>query len=507
MAQLATYGTADVVLTGSPQITYFKQTYRRHTNFAMESIENAFAGPVDFGRRASCQISRNGDLVYKIWLQVTLPDLCAYDITPAPVEGGSERNTVDATTKLRYNATTRGYYKNNSGVDGTQVAFFNSSDGKYYATYSAGVFSNHIVTWPYMIASNTNYDNSTAWSVPAQRVRWCNGVGYALIEELELEIGGNKIDKHYSDWWDIYSELTENEEKRQGLWDMVGKYDTNAYNSTYSRDQSRQRTYYIPLTFCFQRTPGLAIPLVALQYHNINVNVTFRNYLEVIKTNLLYASDTTKITSLNAKSGGAIPSFVDCKLYVDYLYLDQEERRRFASIPHEYLVETLQFLGDQPIAPDTTNQKIQLTFSHPVKELIWVYQPLENYTVDPYSGNKLFEYSMTDALYAADDPVDSVKLLINGHDRFTTRPGAYFRLVQPYQHHTRVPSKKIYTYCFALNPEDAQPSGSINYSRIDTSQLHLYFNSHVTQGRVRVYATSYNVLRIASGQAGLAFSS
>ena len=504
MAQLATYGTADIVLTGSPQITYFKLVYRRHTNFAMESLENAFSGPVDFDRQATCQISRNGDLIYKMWLQVTLPDLCSFDITPAPTINTNEGNTVDATTKLRYNATTRGYYRNNSGVDGTQIAYYNTNNGKYYTESG---FTNEIVTWPYMIARDTNYNNSTTWVIPSQRVRWCNGVGYALMKELEIEIGGNKIDKHYSDWWDIYSELTEKEEKRQGLWDMVGKYDVDTYNSTYSREQSRQRTYYIPLTFCFQRTPGLAIPLIALQYHNINVNVWFRNYLDIIKTNLLYASDSTTISSLTSKTGGRIPSFVDCKLYVDFLYLDAEERRRFSSIPHEYLIETLQFLGDQPIDTGTTNQKIQLTFSHPVKELIWTYTPLENYNVNTYSGNKIFEYSMTDQQYAAEDPVDSVKLLINGQDRFTTRPGAYFRLVQPYQHHTRVPSKKIYTYSFALNPEDAQPSGSINYSRIDSSQLQLFFNSNITQGRIRVYATSYNVLRIASGQGGLAFSS
>jgi hypothetical protein len=435
-----------------------------------------------------------------MWLQVTLPDLCSFDITPAPTINTNEGNTVDATTKLTYNATTRNYAKAN----GTVVAYYNTNNGKYYTESG---FTNEIVTWPYMIARDTNYNNSTTWVIPSQRVRWCNGVGYALMKELEIEIGGNKIDKHYSDWWDIYSELTEKEEKRQGLWDMVGKYDVDTYNSTYSREQSRQRTYYIPLTFCFQRTPGLAIPLIALQYHNINVNVWFRNYLDIIKTNLLYASDSTTISSLTSKTGGRIPSFVDCKLYVDFLYLDAEERRRFSSIPHEYLIETLQFLGDQPIDTGTTNQKIQLTFSHPVKELIWTYTPLENYNVNTYSGNKIFEYSMTDQQYAAEDPVDSVKLLINGQDRFTTRPGAYFRLVQPYQHHTRVPSKKIYTYSFALNPEDAQPSGSINYSRIDSSQLQLFFNSNITQGRIRVYATSYNVLRIASGQGGLAFSS
>ena len=496
LAQLSSYGTADVVLTGDPQVTYFKNIFRRHTNFSVESIENAFAGPVDFGKKSTCQISRNGDLVYKIWLQVTLPDIGAFDVFPAPSEG----QTVDASAKLFYKAANKGYYKE-AGLS-SQVAFYNPANYKYYTSDS---YTTEIVTWPYMLAGDTNYNSSTTWSVPTQRVRWCNSIGYALVKEAEIEIGGNKIDKHFSDYWDIWSELTEKEEKRKGLWDMVGKYEETAYDTSYSRAQAEQRTLFVPLTFCFQKAPGLAIPLVSLQYHNINVNLEFRNYMELIKTNSDIHSAPTTITSFLSKSGNLPPSFVDCKLFSDFIYLDAEERRRFASIPHEYLIETLQCIGDQPVDTGTTSQKIQLTFSHPVKEIFWTYTPLANYSISPQTGNKIFDYSMPG--YPTTDPIDSVRLLINGGDRFSQRPGKYFRLVQPYQHHTRVPSKFIYTYSFSLNPEDLQPSGSINFSRIDTSQLHLNFNSLLTQGHIRVFASSYNVLRVASGQAGLAFAS
>lgn len=503
MAQLASYGQADVVLTGNPQITYWKLVYRRHTNFSVEAIESAFQGPVDFGKRATVQVPRNGDLVSRMWLQITLPDLLAYDIAPAPTEG----QTVDASSKLRYNTGTRGYYKNNSGSDGTQVAWYYA--GKYYTSSS---YTSEISTWPYMLASDTNYDNSTTWTRPTQRVRWCNSVGHALVSSCEIEIGGSRIDKHFSEWWDVWSELSEKEERRTGLWEMIGKYSSATYDvaatassgGAWTRDMSRQRTYFVPLTFCYNRSPGLSIPMVALQYHQININFEFRPYMELIRSYNLVSGTDTALTSLSSKSGALAPSFVDCKLYTDFVFLDTEERRRFASIPHEYLVEQLQFLGDEAVNNNALNRKFTLSFNHPVKELIMVYVPATAYAVDTKDGNSIFTYDVPDAATA--EPFETVKLLLNGHDRFSERPGAYFRLVQPYQHHTRVPTKKVYAYSFALQPEDFQPSGTCNFSRLDTAQLAVTMNAGCTLGRVKVYALGYNVLRIASGLSGLAFA-
>ena len=509
MAQLASYGQADVVLTGNPQITYWKLVYRRHTNFSVEAIESAFQGPVDFGKRATVQVPRNGDLVSRMWLQITLPDLLAYDIAPAPTEG----QTVDASVKLRYNTSTRGYYKNNDGVDGTQVAYYNTNNSKYY---TEGGFANEISTWPYMIAKEsgipaTLYNNSTVWSLPTQRVRWCNSVGHAIMSSCEIEIGGSRIDKHFSEWWDVWSELSEKEERRTGLWEMIGKYSAATYDvaasassgTAWTRDMSRQRTYFVPLTFCYNRSPGLSIPMVALQYHQININFEFRPYMELIRSyNLVDAVDTA-LTSLSSKSGALAPTFVDCKLYTDFVFLDTEERRRFASIPHEYLVEQLQFLGDEAVNSNALNRKITLNFNHPVKELIMVYVPATAYAVNTKDGNSIFTYDVADP---GAEPFETVKLLLNGHDRFSERPGAYFRLVQPYQHHTRVPTKKVYVYSFALSPEEFQPSGTCNFSRLDTAQLSVTMNAGCTLGRVKVYALGYNVLRIASGLSGLAFA-
>ena len=490
LAQLASFGTADVVLTGNPQITFFRLVYRRHTLFSIESIDNAFSGPVDFNKKATATLAKNGDLVHKVWLQVSLPDLAAYDVVPTPAEG----QTIDVTTVLYQKTSDKSWWKDSAKTT-YQVVWY--SAGKYYT--SSGL-TTEIVTWPYMLAdrSPAKDDVETEYTVPAQRVRWCNAVGYALMKSVEIEIGGQRIDKHYSEWWDIWSELSEKEERRAGLWAMVGKYDDAEYAATYLREQSAARTLYIPLTFCYNRVPGLSIPLVALQYNNVNFNIEFRPYMECIKSNV-------DCTALTAKSGGTAVTFDDCKLYVDYIYLDVEERRRFATIPHELLVEQLQFLGDESILASTLNRKVILNFTHPVKELVFVYTAATNYAADPKGGNSWFDYSMPDAPRTT-NPFSTVKLLINGHDRFSTRPGDYFKRVQTYQHHTRVPSKNIMVYSFALNPEDMQPSGSCNFTRLDTAHLQLTMNSALKDGKIKIYAVSYNILRISSGLAGLAFS-
>lgn len=479
LAQLASFGTADVVLTGNPQITFFRLVYRRHTLFSIESIDNAFSGPVDFNKKATATLAKNGDLVHKVWLQVSLPDLAAYNVTPTPEEG----QTVDATKTLTLNTTDGGYYLGN-------VQKVWKSGTKYYA--DSGL-TQEIVTWPYMLKSVSN-----VYTVPTQRVRWCNAVGYALMKSVEIEIGGQRIDKHYSEWWDIWSELSEKEERREGLWAMVGKYDDAAYADTYLREHAAARTLFIPLTFCYNRVPGLSIPLVALQYNNVNFNIEFRPYMECIKSNVA-------CTALTAKTGGTPVTFDDCRLYVDYIYLDVEERRRFATIPHELLVEQLQFLGDESVLASTLNRKVILNFTHPVKELVFVYTAAQNYASDPKDGNSWFDYSVPDAARSV-NPFSSVKLLINGHDRFGARPGDYFKRVQTYQHHTRVPSKNILVYSFALNPEDMQPSGSCNFTRLDTAHLQLAMNPALADGKIKIYALSYNILRISSGLAGLAFS-
>jgi hypothetical protein len=543
--QLVAYGAQDVYLTGNPQITFWKVTYRRHTNFSMEAIEQTFNGQADFGRRVTCTISRNGDLAFRTYLQVTLPEI----------------------NQSMKNAGTTGVY-----------------------------------------------------------ARWLDFPGEQLISQVEVEIGGQRIDRQYGDWMHIWNQLTLSKEQERGYFKMIG----NTTQLTFVTDPSfssidgpcdsdaprqvcaprnalPETTLYVPLQFWFCRNPGLALPLIALQYHEVKINLDLRPIDEclwaVSSLNCTDEQGQPLTTGTNKRVTQAYnQSLVAASLYVDYIFLDTDERRRFAQNPHEYLIEQLQFTGDESVG--SSSNKIKLNFNHPCKELIWVVQPDEN--VDYCSaldcstllfrtlGAQPFNYTdavdaLPNAIHAfagpnsvaaggldgvntsfidgsglfqnaggfdvspgtqwnsnenytapnfyvsgavgsavsdagtfvlaessldmhcwGENPVVTAKLQLNGQDRFSEREGSYFDVVQPFQHHTRNPDTGINVYSFALRPEEHQPSGSCNFSRIDNATLQLVLSNATVEGtktaKVRVYATNYNVLRVMSGMGGLAYS-
>ena len=514
LMQLVAYGAQDVYLTGNPQITFWKVTYRRHTNFAMESIEQTFNGQADFGRRVTCTISRNGDLAYRTYLQVTLPEI-----------------------------------------------------GQSLAT--GDVFA-----------------------------RWLDFPGEQLISQVEVEIGGQRIDRQYGDWMHIWNQLTLSKEQERGYFKMVGNTTQLTYvcdknfadvDGPCSADGVRQvcaprnalpeTTLYVPLQFWYCRNPGLALPLIALQYHEVKINLDIRNIEECLWAVGSIDGTGTKVPDAYKQSLAA------ASLFVDYIFLDTDERRRMAQNPHEYLIEQLQFTGDESVG--SSSNKIKLNLNHPCKELVWVVQPDANVdycaslTANTHLNNLLgaqpFNYTdafdaLPNAVHAfggasavsgangfvntsgyfedpfandganvsanalgttsdsgvsdagtfvlaetaldmhcwGENPVVVAKLQLNGQDRFSEREGTYFDLVQPFQHHTRAPDTGINVYSFALRPEEHQPSGTCNFSRIDNATLQLVLSNATVQGvntaKVRVYAVNYNVLRIMSGMGGLAYS-
>jgi len=567
--QLVAYGAQDVYLTGNPQITFWKVTYRRYTNFAMESIEQTFNGQADFGRRVTCTISRNGDLAYRTYLQVTLPEI-NQQMLPAgvnPIIMDPISNILDSQVGAA-----------NKGLD-------------------YGVFA-----------------------------RWLDFPGEQMVSMVEVEIGGQRIDRQYGDWMHIWNQLTLTAEQQRGYYKMVG----NTTQLTFITDPSfaavdgpcattaptqvcaprnalPETTLYVPFQFWYCRNPGLALPLIALQYHEIKINLDLRPIDECLwavsslTNNCTGAKTPTKVATAYQQS------LVAASLYVDYVFLDTDERRRMAQNPHEYLIEQLQFTGDESVG--SSSNKIKLNFNHPCKELIWVVQPDANvdYCASLICGTQLFSvlgaqpFNYTDAIdvlpngvhafagpgsvqgknafittaglfeqagatdavtfpgweYSApnfshsvlpdffglndvlpnseqfqssvsdagtfvltetsldmhcwgENPVVTAKLQLNGQDRFSEREGTYFDLVQPYQHHTRSPDTGINVYSFALRPEEHQPSGTCNFSRIDNATLQLVLSNATVGGtntaKVRVYATNYNVLRIMSGMGGLAYS-
>lgn len=287
--------------------------------------------------------------------------------------------------------------------------------------------------------------------------------------------------------------------------------------------------------------------------NNRKINLELRDARDCFWAGSTTDTGVNWTTNLSAVTVGSLAS---CSLFVDYIYLDTDERRRFAQVSHEYLIEQLQFTGDE--STSNTNNKVKLNFNHPCKELIWVVQRDENVTDQSGSvtaathalGKQWFNFTdkpdftyntagvwtgSNAALVGPGDrdagsmpgvaaggannvfvpvsfedgknPVSLAKLQLNGHDRFSERDGRYFNLVQPYQHHENVPKNGINVYSFALKPEEHQPSGTCNMSRIDNATLQLTLTpASVTGGstcKIRVYAVNYNVLRIMSGMGGL----
>lgn len=331
-------------------------------------------------------------------------------------------------------------------------------------------------------------------------------LGFKMIKYVELDIGGQVIDRLYGEWLKIWSGLTESTETRGLLTTMISApaqvtTDANCNGFGFKK-------LYIPLSFWFARNPGAALPLIALQYHEVKFNIVW-NTSEYLTTN--YARDGSDQTL--AQQPIAPPAPRQANLLIDYVYLDVEERRRMAQESHEYLIEQVQFNEDKGITAQNT--RVDLTFNHPVKELIWLLQETGNsnckYTS---SSNTTSPHAIGDTVftYLGEDESYRYSLQINGQDRVPALEGKYYTYVQPYQHHTGTNPSKVMCYSFAIRPEEHQPSGTCNFSRIDTATLVVNMDTAIDRANndstldCRVYAINYNVLRVMSGMAGLAYS-
>ena len=376
-------------------------------------------------------------------------------------------------------------------------------------------------------------------TTPNPDVTWSSGVqrrlGYALLQQIEVEIGGQIIDRHYGEWLYLWETLTADFNTAWKLDNLVGG-SLGGQSTGATACAGRPDVLYIPLQFWFNRNPGLALPLIALQYHEVRFNITLGN-----TTDLVSRGSGTITAAANA-----LPPLKDMALYIDYVYLDVDERRRFAQESHEYLIEQLQYEGQQQIT--TASARLDLTLNHPIKELIWVFQDAR-YTdctyvglVDDPNTSASSAYTMP---FTYNDIVNRARLQINGQDRFDERYGDYFWKVQPYQHHTAGgvnPNFSIQTsivdttntsardsvvqgrvnpinvYSFAIRPEEHQPSGTCNFSRIDNATLVFdsrkpasglddgTYPSKAFPYNFRLYAVNYNIFRIMSGMGGLAYS-
>jgi hypothetical protein len=493
--QLVAMGAQDVYLTGNPQITFFKVVYRRHTNFSKECIAQTFSGSVPKTTEGSvtCTLARNGDLVQEIYLKTTVEandskesgivtlnatdnKLSVVDATSAWVDtlaSATSSTTVVYFTQDLYNynvtppATTSKVLTANTRYNmtvtknsGVFVAAFTDMDNN--AIVISGASGSMIGDSEAAITIAVGNSTATTYSgkIVKEDIALDNTDMTDLIKTVEVEIGGQKIDKHYSQWLDIYNELFETSHDLRFA----------MCNGSQSAPNVNEKIHYIPLRFWFNRNPGLALPLIALQYHEVKINMTLNP----------------------ARSAGSV-TMSDAKLLVNYLYLDTDERRRFAQVSHEYLIEQVQHTGVESESPITMN------FNHPVKALFWT------------------------AYGSSSAPLGAAKLQLNGHDRAAVQPHDYYHLVQPYEsglghsgkslnNDTRIWGPVVNTgdhnnvgmYSFCLKPAEHQPSGTCNFSRIDNARL--IIDKVSSTNNLYLFAMNYNVLRIMSGMGGLAYS-
>lgn len=410
LIQLAAVGAQNIYLIGNPQVTFFVEVYKRHTNFSIECVEQLFTGNCDFGNVVYCQLDRIGDLISNIFLYFKLPKI----------------------------------------------------------------------------------EN-------CKSIKWVKSIGHVLIKYIDIEIGGSLIDRQYGIWMEIWGELTINNTKRDAYNEMIGK---DGLNTDINNE------LYVPLNFWFCRNKGLAIPLIALQNQQVVINLGIRQLRELLLTNL--DLDTNDLNALNIK-------LEECYLLVNYIFLDDNERKYFAQKKHEYLIEQTQFnaLTLQTTKYDKKTKKkiintgcnlVDLDFNHPVKELIWVIQ--SSSVLEKNKDNKGNDwFNFTTNIKDNIEPMISSKLILDGVDRMSRRSGKYFRIVEPYQRHTNVPINNfIYNYSFGFCPEELQPSGTLNFSQIDSAILDIKIEKDIKNPVIQIFATNYNILKIMGGMGGIRYS-
>jgi len=335
---------------------------------------------------------------------------------------------------------------------------------------------------------------------------YTNSIGHALLQEISIEIGEQEIDKQTGEWMEIWSNYTVTNDKTAGWQQMIG----NVVGGSINKPASQLGLYgpqklYIPLRFWFCKSPGLALPLLALQYHAIRINITIRSL------NQMFVNDNPLTSPCDITA--ATNSITSMNLYGDYIHLDIEERRRFVANTHEYLIEQVQYTPSFSIDSTATKVQIPMEFNNPIRELYWFIQ-----RDVATNARQWFNYTnkTIGETAALQNQIASAMLRIEGYDRFDERDANYFRLVQPYQYHTVVPiDAYVYSYSFCLRPEDIQPTGSLNASRLNTMTLELTFpdgsNQYPTvtpargNANARIYALNHNILRIVDGFGGILF--
>jgi hypothetical protein len=595
LIQIITYGSQDLYLTGTPEITYFKSVYRRHTNFASESVILDFADNIGFGKEALITFPKVGDLLHKLYVEITLPEI---DIKRSNFINDFEQDYIDAQTNynairdymvlniLVYHQATNLTFLENVSTTSTMITYINDEFGGtgtiisltvdeitaitdaitnviggydllFHSIKGAVMISEQLLLGntveltdtyaDYVAITELNdatltkaltdlqgiaiikeaYNKSetllkTYFDIMIEKKKiheeasnqnlkfaWVERVGHAIIDRVEIEIGGQVIERQYGEWLNIWYELTGNKDNDDGYNKMIGNVPSL---TTFDRTVKPEYKLYIPLQFWFCKHNGLSIPLVALQYHDVALRLKLRKLEECA-----YMEEGQLI---------AVPEFVDqlylneivddlgkevtVRIFADYIYLESQERKRFSQASHEYMIEQLQI--DEFRDVRFQRNKYLLDFQHPCKFIAWVVQK-QSYreNSDGYNQCRWDNYSLNDD--NTDNIVTNSYVTLHGLDVARRKSGSYYNYVQPYQYFKNVPSDGLNVYSFCLNPMEYQPSGSLNFSRMNKAFLNLELDGslfpvdqepeHLT---MRTYTVNFNIIRIISGMAGCAYT-
>jgi hypothetical protein len=569
LIQISTYGSQDLFLTGAPEITFFKVVYRRHTSFSMESIKVTFDDPVEFGKTSMVIIPRIGDLMHRTYVEITLPEInlfrtqfpsddtieelerqlneaksdykliqefmiintAAYseaydnwipenninatrdmiDVINNIFNNPSNTQIIDETKELISMTPEAPFAYSEISMQDIANTFTDLSDkDELFRALSIGIDKSIKTQKFYYDKILKIQDELTEATDPHIKFAWIKRIGHAIMESIELKIGGQKVDKHYGDWLNIWYELSANRQLEEIYYKMIGNI-----SSLTSFDRKVKPLYVIkvPLQFWFCRYSGLSIPLVSLEYHNVSLHVKFRKFQE-----LCYIEANNTIKYSQSDDGLMLDEVPDelnininAQLMIDYIYLDRPERTRFAQSSHEYLIDQLQILERKNV----TQQSIQFpinNFVHPSKEIIWVSQNVR-YTQNLDGSNECRwdNYSVSDT--NSGNPIIFSSLDFHSYKRVPRLDGNYFNYVQPYEIHRTTPSDGINVYGFSIFPEESQPSGSANLSRLSRITMYMEFdkrlfmdNEIIDPLNIRIYTRNINILRFVSGFGGLSFT-
>jgi hypothetical protein len=573
------YGCNDLYLTGAPQITFFKLAYRRYTNFSVESYNVSPNTHTNFGEEIEITIPRIGDLVNKTYLTVQIPETY---FSFNEFEFNNPNTILDSTYFTNYNIV-KNFMKYNTaayrsilrdykvtGITTTDIRdnleILINGDGQIAKINFENLYNStlpemvkfyiktcNIYTMTESILA-TDTDNETVIlnvynisesciksSIKCQeyyfnlyndalkeynlnslqnlKFAWGKNIGHNMIESIDVYAGGEYIDRIDGELLEIYSQLKNNNTKDEIYKKLIGDI---SEMTIYNAAPKPAYTLYIPLQFWFTKNIGSAFPLVASQHSELVLKIKFRSLNNCGTIENLPQYSYTLEDLWNDKK-----YYLNCNLFVDYIFLDGLERRKFAQSSHEYLIETTQY---EYKLINTNNFIYHLNMKHPCKEFIWFFQKeiFRNDIDGKYTGD--FNNFALD-ISGVGNPMISASISLNGDEKISRFVGTwqYYNYIQPYECHTRTPQDGLNIYSNALAPEEIQPSGTLNLSRIKDvafdfklkPEAFYYKASDInpkiipgsaeditidTQLYFKIYVIAYNILRFSNGYCGLAFS-